>query len=292
MSANSDADGAAPRIAPEPGHAWSDYAPALRWSRATLIALVILLAWGAAKVRWESRIDHEGEALRYHGLTLTRSVTDQLSQGALLALLGGLRAVVANYFWIQMENAFEEQQWYKVKSDVELATALQPRSVLFWDMGSWQLAWNASVSKLQNIAVKSAAQRTLDARFWIEEGRKLLQRGVENNPESYDLWYKLGFLEEQRRGDYIAAAHDYEEALKRPHTLDYLERFVGYDLERGGAYAEAYQWWRQLWNSTSDHTERSRAWDKVEKRIRDLEVKLNIPNDQRIFPVPNPAPVK
>jgi len=273
-----------PPVAPEPGHGWSRPSAALRWSRTTLIALLLLLGWGAAKVRWEERIDRAGEALQYHGLTLSRSVTDQLSQGAMLAVLGGLRAVVANYFWIQMENAFENQQWYKVKSLVGLATTLQPRSVLFWDMGSWELAWNASVSKLENIEVKSAAQRTLDSRFWIEEGRKLLQRGVENNPDSYELWYKLGFLEEQRRHDYLAAARDYAEALQHPHTLTYLERFVGYDLERGGDLPGAYQWWRRLWLSTPDHTQRSRAWDKVEKRIRDLEAKLNIPEDQRIFP--------
>ena len=273
-----------PPVTPEPGHAWSQPSAAFRWSRTTLIALLLLLGWGAVKVRWEARIDRAGEALQYHGLTLTRSITDQLSQGAMLAVLGGLRAVVANYFWIQMENAFENQQWYKVKSMVDLSTTLQPRSTLFWDMGSWELAWNASVSKLENIEVKSAAQRTLDSRFWIEEGRKLLQRGVENNPDSYDLWYKLGFLEEQRRHDYLAAAHDYEEALKHPHTLTYLERFVGYDLERGGDFPGAYQWWRQLWLSTPDHTQRSLAWDKVEKHIRDLEAKLNIPADQRIFP--------
>jgi len=286
MSANSSPIPAMPQIAiaPEPGHSWSRSSAAFRWSRSTLIALCLLLGWGAVKIRWEERIDRAGEALQYHGLTLTRSVTDQLSQGAMLAVLGGLRAVVANYFWIQMETAFENQQWYKVKSLVGLSTTLQPRSVLFWDMGSWELAWNASVSKLENIEVKSAAQRTLDSRFWIEEGRKLLQRGVENNPDSYELWYKLGFLEEQRRQDYLAAAHDYAEALKHPHTLTYLERFVGYDLERGGDLPGAYQWWRQLWLSTPDHTQRSMAWDKVEKRIRDLEAKLNIPDDQRIFP--------
>ncbi len=44
MSANSNADEApVPKVSPEQGHAWNGGSPVLRWSRTTLLALLILL---------------------------------------------------------------------------------------------------------------------------------------------------------------------------------------------------------------------------------------------------------
>jgi hypothetical protein len=273
-----------PRISPAPEGAPGGPGLRLRWTRPLALALAGLLVWGGVKVHWEEHIAQEQGTYRYHGFTaLPRGTSDQLTQGTFLALLGGLRAVVANYFWIEMTDAWQEREWFRVRSLINLSTTLQPRSTLFWNIGAWQLAWNASVDKLNNLAEASAARRALDARFWINQGKELLERGVENNPDKYDLWHALGFLEEQKLHDYLAAARNYQEALRRPHAPRYLERFIGYDLERGGDLQGAYDYWKKLWASTTDRSDRTRAWDKVETKIRELEDQLHVPAGQRVF---------
>ena len=262
--------------------------PRLRWSAPLAGALLGLLAWGGVKVAWEQRIGRGEVALRYHGNVLTRQISDQLGQGTLIGLLGGLRAVVANYYWLEVTNAWEKKDWPTLRAEVDLVTALQPRTVLFWEMGAWHLAWNASVDKLNNIAEKSQTRREADARKWVEMGRDVLLRGVENIPDRYNLWFQLGWIEDQKFHDELAAAHYYQEALKRPGAPRYLERFVGYDLETGGDKAGAYAWWKDLWRSAPDHADKVRAWDKVEDRIRRLENELKVPDADRLFPAGSP----
>ena len=274
-----------PRISPAPDAApgGAPFGLRFRWTRSVGLAVAGLLAWGVVKVHWEERIAKEQEAYRYHGFVLTRDLGDQLSQGTVFALLGGLRAVVANIFWIQVTGAWQDREWSRVRTLVNLATTLQPRFPLFWTMGAWQLAWNASVDKMENRAEKSAARRALDARFWVLQGKEILERGIKNNPEKYDLWFNLGWLEDQKLGDYLAAARNFQEAFNRPGAPKYLERFIGYDLEKGGDLTGAYAYWKKLWLSTTDRSDRTRAWDKVETKIRELEEKLHIPAADRIF---------
>ena len=252
--------------------------------RTALWFAMLLVGWGMIKVQWESALQHRQEQLRYHGLTLDRSLTEKLGQDATLAALAGLRAVVANLFWIQMEGAWERREWFKVKSDVELATTLQPRSVVFWDGGAHQFAWNAAIDRRNNPDEPSLLLRLRDEKYWVDQGVALLDRGISNNPEKMDLWYLRGWIKEERRHDYLGAARDFEEALRRPHPPQYLERFVGYDLEKGGDLPAAYAWWKKLWFSTTDRSQKFRAWDIVEKHLRDLEQRLSIPAEKRVFP--------
>ncbi|MDE1170005.1 MAG: hypothetical protein PW734_02165 [Verrucomicrobium sp.] len=252
-----------------------------------LPVVLILLVWGGAKTVWEASLARQAAAARYGTAALPAlapGLGDRIGQGTLLALLGGTRALAANYYWLQVTDAWEKKEWFRVAERVDLVTALQPRSVYFWQMGAWQLAWNASADALHRLGEKSAARRELQAREWVHAGKRLLDRGIASVPERYDLWFQRGFLEEQKLRDPLAAARDYEEALRRPGAPAYLERFVGYALERGGDLPGAYAWWRRLWLSTPDHADRVRAWDKVAAHLRDLERRLRVPAGERVLP--------
>ena len=260
---------------------------------ALALALALLVAWGAVKGRWETGLAREGTALRFGAFAKDGDASTQnlrsgdwnrLGQGALLGLLGGLRAVVANTIWIAIPDAWTDEEWSRVASDIDLATALQPRTVTFWNDGSWYLGWNASQRKLENIHEPSRARRRLDADFWARRGEDLLKRGIAANPERYELWLQLGQLEDQRLRDYPAAAEAWREAWRRPGAPRYLERFVGYEYEKGQQWDKAYAWWKMLWLSTTDHTDRTRFWDKIAQKIEGLEDRLNVPEGERVFP--------
>ena len=254
--------------------------------RPALLLALLLGAWGAVKTVWEQHIDREMDRLRYQGVELTRTLRDQVGQGAMIGLLGGFRGVVADFAWLTANAGFQDKQWYKVKNMAELATTLQPRFVPFWDLGGWHMAWNASVDARLNSAKEPNELRRLKMeRFWIDEGNHFYQRGLEANPESHVLWSSLARLHQQKYEDPAAAADYYYEAAQRADAPVYLERFPAIMWEEAGQDARALEHWKMLWERNKDHPDdKWRALDKIEEHIRKLEEKLAVPPEKRIFP--------
>ena len=239
------------------------------------VALVLLLVWGAGKVPWETRMTREQRlaTVGFSGPTAV-AVREKLGQGLALAALSGFRGLAANALMLQAHQAWEEQQWVRVRSALEMATLLQPRVALFWDLASWHLAWNAAVAAEQSSREPSETRRRVEARRWVEAGRQLLERGTRAVPEKALLFQRLGDLYWQRLADYQAAAACYREALKKPDAPPYLERFVGYALDRSGDKRAALEYFRELRRSMGDAPDPGRKPEVVEREIAKLEKEI------------------
>ena len=178
---------------------------------------------------WEQDIARQQDLLRYQGVAMTRQLRDQLTQGLTIGVLAGMRSIVADMVWLDVTVAWENDQWFKMDSLINLCTSLQPRSVVFWDYGGWQLAWNVSVAAEQNLKEHNELRRLHDRRFWIMQGLDVFKRGIENNPESHELWERTGQLYEQRLHDYRMAATYFQKAFlancpARPFTISSVSR--------------------------------------------------------------------
>lgn len=249
-----------------------------------LWALVLLLAWSAVKFPWELRLERERNEIMYGTSTrMSFELRDSLGQGLTLAALGGFRGLAANFLWLSVTNAWEEQQWTRLRTAAEFAVMLQPRVSFFWENAAWHLAWNASVSA-QEYDDQGRPILTRESMQWIHQGESLLKRGIDAIPEKPVLYQRLAELYWQRLKDYEQAAHYYDLAKDKKGAPTYIERFVGYGLENAGKKQEAYDYWCGLWRSSEEHSERLRRWDKIEEHIRNLEKELNIPLEKRIFP--------
>ncbi len=271
----------------------------LRLRRAGLVALLLGL-WAPGKILWERELAREQDLFRYGGAPLTRQLRDELGQGLTIGVLSGMRSVVADLLWLNVTLAWEQQQWFKMGGYINLCTALQPRSLVFWDIGGWQLAWNVSVAAAHDPKQPSDLRRLKASRFWIEKGREVYQRGIENNPEHFKLWADLALLHQMRLADYEerarlheAAARDYrkaayyyEQANLRPDVPAFYERFPAYMYEKAGDDRDAYATWRSIWSrlTPAERLQPAHAADKVESSIRRLEKKLSIPKEKRVFP--------
>lgn len=272
---------------------------AIRLRRAVLIALLLGL-WAPGKIVWERSIAREQDLLRYHGVSVTPHLRDLLGQGLTIGVLSGMGSVVADFLWIyNVTLDWEGKHWFEIESYINLCTTLQPRSIVFWSIGGWQLAWNASVDANRNLAVPEL-QRLKASRFWIEKGLDVYKRGIQNNPERYRLWADTGLLYQMRKADqekrlgmavaaaadYKQAAYYYEQALQRPDCPIFYERFPAYMLENAGDDQGAYDYWRKLWFKLTPAEKRQpqHAADKIEANIRKLEEKLAIPKEKRVFP--------
>jgi tetratricopeptide (TPR) repeat protein len=261
--------------------------------RAILLALLIA-SWGLAKTYWEEELTTQFASMRYRGFRVTPEMSHQLGQEGLISVLGGFRAVVADIFWLtDVTGGFQNEEWYRVKRGVDVATTLQPRFIPFWDNGGWHLAWNASSDAARDRDEKDPLRKLKNERFWIEAGEDTLKRGVAINPDKYTLYATLGHLYQQKLKDYRKAADYYYQASRQPDSPAYLERFPAYMWERAGEQKRAYEHWKMLWNR-HDGTPPApeKALDKIEDEIRLYEDRFNVPSADRVFPqppVPQPA---
>ncbi len=258
-----------------------------RLHRAMLVALFLGL-WAPAKIAWEEEISRQQDFLRYKGAPITRALSDQLGQGLTIGVLGGLRSVVADFVWLQVTIDWQNQNWFDMMACIKICITLEPRAPIFATMGGWQLAWNASIPAGDDITQKDPMKRLKASRFWIDRGLDIFKRGIESNPEYWRIWYYTGLCYDQRLKDYDKAAYYYQKASEVPDAPIYIERFsaIMYDRQHGKDPEKAYARWTTLWKrlTPEERTQKIHEPDRIEKEIRELEDKLSIPKEKRVFP--------
>lgn len=246
------------------------------------IVLVCVLAVGIKWI-WEKSLDASCVELKLGTESLTGKTRLQLGQNLAMAFLSGFRGVTADFMWLRAYDYWETKTWVKLKECVELATLLQPHATSFWDIGSWHMAWNASYAESVNENYLSKAYRLKMEREWVDAGRAYLERGIENNPSDWNLWFKMGWIFYQKYRDPLGAVSYFKKAAARPDAPLYVRRMVGHSYTKAGKIREAYEWWKKLW-AEDHHLQPGELWYKIAAWGREAENELKIPMSQRIFP--------
>jgi tetratricopeptide (TPR) repeat protein len=114
----------------------------------------------------------------------------------------------------------------------------------------------------------------MEARRWVEAGRDLLERGTKAVPERALLFQRLGDLYWQRLGDYQASADYYRQAIAKGDAPPYLERFVGYALDKAGDKRGALAYFRKLRAAMGNPPAAERRPEVVDREISRLEKEL------------------
>ncbi len=238
----------------------------------------LLLLFGALRLPIESRLTEQHRSAYFHQAQLGLNLREQIGQLGFLAALSGFRSLVADVIFIQAHVAWERTEWGRVLLLFRQATTLQPRSVLFWDMAAWHMAWNASVAALQDETLPNDFLRRKAQREYIDLGKNFLERGIKNNPDRPQLYESLARLYKEKLQNHAAAAKYYARAAALPGAPEYDKRFAGYELSFApGHEREAYEALRQLY----DLGEHERL-PTLLSRLKFLEEKLAIPLYERI----------
>jgi len=237
------------------------------------MALLLLLVWGAVKLPWEARISSERSTIIYESdVPLTFELRETVGQELSLAALGGFRAIVANFLWISVTKAWQDQSWTRVRTLADLAVTLQPRVPFFWENGAWHLAWNASVSVVKYAEDgKSQERKEYESRQWINAGIDMLERGIRANPEKHGLYTRMAELYWQRLNDYEMAAKYYRLALECEDAPILTSRFIGYALEKAGKYEESLAHWKELAAAPDFDQQRSVHREKVMENLNKIQ---------------------
>lgn len=245
--------------------------------RAIAVVVALLLA-GAAKTPLEHRLFRERHQLHLHPPDLNLGLREQLGQLGFIAALSGFRSLVADVIFIQAHVAWERTEWSRVLLLFRQVTTLQPRSVLFWDMAGWHMAWNASAAAMNDLNQPRLALRVKAQREYFELGRDFLERGIKNNPEKPQLYEALARLYRDKYRDHARAAEFFAAAADKPGAPSYARRFSAYELSYcEGREREAYERLLQLYKQGDKE-----RLPTLIRRLKFLEEKLNLPLDQRI----------
>jgi hypothetical protein len=247
----------------------------IRWA----IIFSLLLVFGALRLSIEAALTEQHRSAYFHQARLGLDLREQIGQLGFLAALSGFRSLVADVAFIQAHVAWERTEWGRVLLLFREATTLQPRSVLFWDMAAWHMAWNASVAALHDPFLPNDALRRKAQHEYVALGKDFLERGIKNNPDRPQLYESLARLYKEKLNNHAAAARLFARAAALPSAPGRDKRFAAYELSYApGHEREAYEALRRLY----DRGEHERL-PTLRARLKYLEQKLAIPLDARAF---------
>ena len=261
-----------------------------------LLVVIVLFGIGFALLPLENALRTDRLQMKYGGAHVTFQLREAIGQNLAIALLAGMRGIVADFLWIQGHGFWEKREWLRQYRNIEVAVTLQPQSIMFWDLGQWHMAWNIGYGAFSDPKNRTKAEAIKREREWHEKARQFILRGIENIPNRYELYFTMGWLYFEKlskdcddppcseafckSADYLAMATSY------PDAPQFVPRLYARALEKCGDLKAAYEEWKRLWRL--DHSTTEQAWSIIEREIRRLEDYLQIPNQQRVFPQPTP----
>lgn len=241
-------------------------------------SIALLLLFGGTIIPFQQHLERMARSAGFRKTALNLDLRERIGQLGFLAALSGFRSPLAMFLWIEAHTAWENTEWGRMAGLFDTVTTLQPRSILYWDMAAWHMAWNASVAALQDEKQPSEALRIRAQRQYFELGRDFLERGIRNNPDSHQLYFALGRLLLYKYEDHCEAAKAFLKAADLPNAPSFYLRAAAYELaECPGHEREAYHLLRTLYEKGD-----SQRFPTLIKKLREMEKKLDIPEANRI----------
>ena len=250
-----------------------------------LIALAVLIVVGVLKLPVERDLATLHRQEHFRGVEFNLDLREKIGQLGFIAALSGFRAIVADALFIQAYSAWENTEWGRMLLLFRHVTTLQPHVLLFWDTAAWHMAWNAGVAAMNDEKQPRLALRVKAQREYFALGKDFLERGIKNNPDRPELYEALARLYTEKYKDHERGSEYYAKAAALPGAAPWDRRFSAYELSYcEGRKREAYERLRHLY----DEGPKERLPTLI-KRLKFLEDKLGIPQDERI---PDTEPLK
>lgn len=167
------------------------------------------------------------------------------------ATLIGLKEVVAGLLWVRTDEFFHTGNYEAIIPMVRIVTWLDPHQIDVYDTGAWHLAYNFTDS-----------QERSDRRY-IPAAKALLREGIQNNPNTYDLYFDLGWMDFNKVEDFPEAVLWFSQANNKPSIdpasgeVKTRPQFVGHSLahayEKAAEIGMAIRQWKLNVKANEDY---------------------------------------
>jgi tetratricopeptide (TPR) repeat protein len=237
------------------------------------------------------------------GLFRATEETLYLPSGKLLKTLSlGHGGLLADVYWMRAVQYYggkrlrEEKRFDLLEPLIHITTTLDPQLIHAYRFGSIFLSENSPVGAGHP-----------------SEAIQLLQKGIEHNPNEWQLYRDMGFVYYWYLQDFKKAAECFLEGSKNPKSAKWMKTFAAEVLAKGGSRESARFLWQGFYESSEneqmkrnaqENLIRLRALDEMDalqelitkvesrlgKKIRSLDelVRLRLlihhPNDPKGFP--------
>jgi tetratricopeptide (TPR) repeat protein len=213
------------------------------------------------------------------------AIEGSLGQGLVIGVLGGFRAILADFLWIRTNTVWERKDRAKLDAMIRLVTTLDPRPEFFWINGSRMIAYDVPNWRIREKggydAVPESRQQALD-REQAEQAFDLLDTALEFHPDNARLYLEKGQIYLNRLEDNANAAEWFLKASKQPGAPHFAARIYAELLRRQGKDAQAYDYLKDLHRDLPDTPFAQKG--VILERIRELEKTLEIPFWERYRP--------
>ncbi len=234
-----------------------------------IIALVVLLVTRATVRPIERRLSANDGAGKFNSEQFVAAA----SQGGTLALLGGMRSMLASGCWLQTNLAWEKCDLAGTTKLIECTVAADERPLYFWLNGARMIANDMPEWRMTGLAPK--AYRAIANEEQAQLALQFLEKGLRWHGADAAIYVEMANIHLRRRGDVEAAAHFYRVAAEQPGAPYYAARIHGELLRELRCPVEALAWLRQTLPLLPKNDPMA-ARDLVEERIRSLEQELAI----------------
>ena len=211
-------------------------------------------------------------------------------QGVTLGLLGGFRAIVADFTWLRLHVIWEQRDLAATDTLLRLVTTIDPRPLYFWVNGARIIAFDMKAWRIAEAGGHEVLPAVQRDRLGAEQARlaiRLLEEAMTFHPGNAALWIERANIELNRLRDGEAAAESYRKAWEQPGAPTYAARLHAELLRRLGRKAEALVWLTRLHPQLPPEEE---GTELVLSRIRDLERELAVPVMQTYRPAASVPP--
>ena len=227
-----------------------------RTSVLLLLVAVLLIGQGAL-----SRVMFPTWQKKYSAHNM--GVAPGLSIDQLLASVAGLREMVAGILWVQSDEFFHTGQFDAILPVIRLVTWLNPRQIEVYSTGAWHIGYNFTDE-----------QNRSDRRY-IPLALRLLDDGVTNNPDTYELFHNMGWMYYNKiDDDYPKAVKWFEQSVTKPDVLPALKSILANSYQRTGEVDKALDWYWKLQQEDQaryDKTKDIQDWNMKDVQEKNLD---------------------
>lgn len=213
------------------------------------------------------------------------AIEGALGQGLVVGVLGGFRAILADFLWIRTNTIWERRDRVKLDAMVRLVTTLDPRPEFFWINGSRMIAYDVPSWRIREeggySVVPEARQQAIDLEQ-AEQGLDLIDEALEFHPGRAKLYLEKGQIYLNRLKDAPNAAKWFLIASQQEDAPYYAARIYAELLRKQGKDEEAYAFLKNL-HTTLPNVPYAQK-DIILERIRELENTLKVPFWKRFQP--------
>ena len=207
-----------------------------------------------------------------------QEIEGALGQGLVIGVLGGFRAIIADFLWIRTNTAWENRDRVKLDAMIRLVTTIDPRADFFWINGARMIAYDVPNWRIKEeggyFKAPESRQQQIN-REQAEQAFALLKIARKFHPEKAKYYLEYGQIYMNRLKDNLKAAEWFLLASQKQDAPYYAARIYAELLRREGKNKEAYEFLKKLYRELPDEPLAQKP--VILDRIREVELTLKVP---------------